>query len=545
MGIDRRGFLSLPRIGAEGMVELPGAPPRTEPRKRWTGNPLKIAAGLEAYSAPLGEVEAKHALRRWTFGAAPGALDFWVGRSAQEFADTLVNTALATPLPDPPDWANEPIPGRGSTAEERQAYRNMSNQWLAEYRVDWLARMRTGGLRERLALAWHNHFVTGTTVYRYAVFAVRYVQMLRQYALGNLKSFVHAVGLDPSMLIYLNGIQNQASAPNENYARELLELFTMGQTAPDGSPNYTENDIQEIARALTGWQVSASTLEAQFFQGRFDAGDKTIFGETGAYDYDGVIDLLFEKRGDAIAHFVCRHLYASLVYADPDEAVVAEMAALLVASNYELAPVVKALMASAHFHDPEARGVQIKSPIEHAVGLTIETAVDPTGQTLTLLHRTARTNGQALLDPPNVAGWPGHHDWINTTTLPYRWFVSDALLSGRGGTDIDLVPLAEMLHDTSDTEAAFRLPLKIVEHLIPAPTELLDIPAISDEFGGDLVNFPVPDWVNDAPAYVRDLAKMFLGGQPWYEWSPYVPGANERLISFVRQISQYPEHQLA
>ncbi|NNE70120.1 MAG: DUF1800 domain-containing protein, partial [Rhodothermales bacterium] len=464
---------------------------------------------------------------------------------AQEMADELVDEALAMPLPDPPDWANEAIPGRGASQEERAAYMDLNAEWQLEYRVDWLSRMRADGLRERLALTWHNHFVTGTTVYRYAVFSYRYVEMLRRYALGNLKAFVHAVGLDPAMLIYLNGIQNRAGAPNENYARELLELFTMGQAGPDGSANYTEDDIQEIARAMTGWQVSGSTLEAVFFQGRFDDGQKTIFGETAVFDYDGVIDLLFEKRGPQIAHFVCRHLYESLVYAEADEAFVADLAALLVSEDFELAPVIRALMASAHFHDPVAHGAQIKSPLEHAIGLTIETAVEPTEQTLAILYRTARANGQSLLDPPNVAGWPGHHDWINTTTLPYRWFVSDALLSGRGGTDIDLVPLAEMLHDTSDTEAAFRLPLKLVEHLIPAPADLLDIPEIADEFGGDLVNFPIPEWVNSAPPHVRNLAKMFLGGLPWYEWSPYVPGANERLTSFVRQLSQYPEHQLA
>ncbi len=556
MGMHRRSFLGLgvaagetnapPMTDELGFVlgSTPVAPePRPKSRKR--GAPLGIAAGLEAHATVLAEAEVKHVLRRCTFGAAPGAMDIWVGRTAQEMADSLVDFALASPLPDPPSWANEPIPGRGSTQDERRAYRDLSNEWLLEFRLDWMARMRTEGLRERMALVWHNHFVTGVSTYRYAVFAFRYVQMLRTYALGNLKDFVYAVGKDPAMLIYLNGIQNEAGAPNENYARELLELFTMGQTAPDGSANYTEDDIRELARALTGWLVSGTTLEAVFIQSRHDAGEKTIFGQTGSFGYDSVIDLLFEQRGEAIAHFVCRHLYESLVYAEADETLVSEMAALLMASDFELAPVIRALMASAHFHDPEGHGAQIKAPVEHAIALTVETAVQPTPQTLSVLQRTARLNGQSLLDPPNVAGWPGHHDWINTTTLPFRWFVADALMSGQGGTDVDLVPLAELLHDASDTEAAFRLPVRIVEHLIPAPVELLDIPEITDDFGGDLVNFPVPAWVNDAPPHVRNLAKMFLGGQPWYEWSPYVPGANERLTSFVRQVSQYPEHQLA
>ena len=509
------------------------------------GTALGISAGLEAHTGGLAVAEVKHALRRSGFGAEPEQVASWSGRTAAELSQALVDAALAEPLPSAPSWSNEAVPSRGSTQEERRAYRDANNEWLLEYRMDWMGRMLTGSLRERMALIWHNHFVTGVSGYLYAVFSYRYVQMLREHALGNLRDFVHAVGKDPAMLIYLNGIQNRRGAPNENYARELLELFTMGPVGPDGLPNYSEDDIRELARALTGWQVSARTLGPVFSEGLWDDGDKTIFGRTGAFGYDDAVALLFEERGEAIAHFVCRHLYESLVYAEADEQVVADLAALLVAEDFELAPVVRTLISSAHFFDPAAQGAQIKSPLEHAVGMAVEIGVTPTPQTVNVLYRTARANGQNLLDPPNVAGWPGHHDWINTTTLPYRWFVSEVFLGGRGGTDISFVPLAERITDTADPENAFRLPLALVEHLIPAPVDLLDIPPISDEFGGDLVTFPVPSWVNDAPAHVRDLAKMFLAGLPWYEWSPYVPGAEERMSAFVRQITQYPEFQLA
>ncbi|MFT5142900.1 MAG: hypothetical protein ACI80V_001877 [Rhodothermales bacterium] len=530
MPLNRRSFLGL-RPKSE--TDTPYAPG------------LSIAAGLEAHGAPLEASDIKHALRRTAFGTPPGAADLWQGRSAQEFADGTVDAALGLPMPDPPVWANEAAPDRTWTQDERRAYVDASNEWLAEFRLDWLSRMQADGFRERLALAWHNHFVTGVGSYRFAVYAYRYVSLLREHALGNLKDFVRAVGLDPAMLIYLNGIQNRVGAPNENYARELMELFTMGPAGPDGSANYSEDDIRELARALTGWQVSPTDLAAVFNPARHDAGLKTIFGVTGNFGYFDGVDLLFDQRGPQIAHFVCAHLYRTFVYSVVDEAVVAEMASLLIASDFELAPVLRTLFSSAHFFDPAAQGVQIKSPIDLVMSLSIETGIQPSNQTLLVLNRTIRQMGQVILDPPNVAGWPGHHDWINTNTLPSRWLLADTFLSGRGGTDIEMIGLCEQIHDALDTEAAFRLPLALVEHLVPAQAELLDIPVITDDFGGDLINFPVPDWLNTSPPHIRNLAKLFLGGLPWYEWSLYVPGANERVVSFVRQIAQYPEFQLA
>ncbi|MBO6576130.1 MAG: DUF1800 family protein [Rhodothermales bacterium] len=548
MAIDRRSFLRTPHevvdLGVRnGFVESAEPAPRPETQPPAPGS-LGISAGLEAHATPLAEADVKHALRRCAFGAKPELLEAWTGSTATELANALVDESVAMPLPDETWWANEAIPGRGSTQEERRAYRDANNQWLLEYRMDWMQRMMRDGLRERLALVWHNHFVTGVSSYRYAVFSFRYVQTLRTYALGNFKEFVRYMGLDPSMLLYLNGIQNRVGTPNENYARELLELFTMGPVGPDGTPNYTENDIRELARALTGFQVSATTLGPVFTRNRFDDGFKEIFGRFENFNYASAIDLIFAERAEAIAHFVCRHLYASLVYSGVDDAVVSSLATQLLDANWELEPVIRTLLASAHFFDPQAQGAQIKSPVEHALGMPVEMDIAPTMQTLNVLYRTARANGQNLLDPPNVAGWPGHHIWMNTTTLPYRWFVSEVFLSGRGGTAVALTPLAQRIHDELDPEAAFRLPLALVEHLIAAPVDLLDIPEISDEFGGDLVNFPIPEWVNAAPPHVRNLAKMFLGGQPWYEWGLHVQGAEERMTSFVRQISQYPEYQL-
>jgi uncharacterized protein DUF1800 len=525
--MDRRAFLFAPGSARTG------------------SSPLRVSSGLQAHTAPLEKEDVGHALRRCIFGANPVAAPFWVGRTASEFADGLLDAALSQALPAPPAWADQGPPGRGSTAAEREAYRRQNNEWLAEYRVEWLRSLLSGGLRERMTLIWHNHFVTGVSKYRHAVYAYRYVQTLRTHALGNFKEFVREIGLNPAMLIYLDGIQNRSGAANENYARELMELFTMGPTGPDGSENYTQTDVQELARALTGWQVETSELRAVFNQRRFDSGQKTIFGKPGSYGYYQVVDLLFAERAEPIARFVCDHLYRSLVFAEPSPAVTAELAAQFVAENFEIAPVVRTLLKSAHFFDPEVRGSQIKSPLDHNLGLMVETVTEPSDAALRNLYRMSRQNGMNLLDPPNVAGWPGHHDWMDTTRLPYRWFMSDVILGGRGASPPDVVTMAENIHDAADTEAAFRLPTAIVEHLIPVSASILDIPEITEDFGGDLVNFPIPDWVTSAPPHQRNLAKIFLGGAPWYEWSLYVPGATERIRSFLRHIAQYPEFQLA
>ncbi len=237
----------------------------------------------------------------------------------------------------------EPPPPRGSDAEAIDAYLQANRTWLREYRDSWLAEMQQGLLREKMALFWHNHFVTESRTYRLAPYAYQYLTLLRTHALGNFRTFVREIGLTPAMLIYLNGTQNRAGNPNENYARELLELFTMG------IGHYTQQDIQEIARALTGWVVEHATLSSRFVPARFDNGRKTIFGQTDYFGYDDVIDLTLQERARETALFICRKLYRFFVYNEPDEAIVAQLADTFQEHDFEIAPVVEQLLSSAPF----------------------------------------------------------------------------------------------------------------------------------------------------------------------------------------------------
>ncbi len=244
--------------------------------------PLSISAGLEPHTAPLDQLSAAHLLRRTSFGAAPEQIEGYLGQTAADVAADLVQAAVEAPMPDPPEWINETPPGRDVSQEQRQAYRQANRERLREWVAAWYERMVEYGLREKMTLFWHNHFVTEVQTYRGAPIAYRYVTALRTHALGNFKDFVHATGLDIAMLIYLNGIQNRVGAPNENYGRELLELFTMGQFDGQGNENYTQEDIEEIARALTGWRINERNYTVFLVPNRHDDVEKNFFGRTGA-----------------------------------------------------------------------------------------------------------------------------------------------------------------------------------------------------------------------------------------------------------------------
>ncbi len=553
--MDRRAFLRFSAPPPPAALRRNGATRPAAPAARPTAPalpPLDVKAGLETFGAPLDRLRAAHLLRRTGFGAAPDQVAALTGMDAEDAIDVLVDEALGQALPDPPVWADEAVPRDRRQRDE--VYIPANNEWLLELRRDLFMGMFFGGLRERLTLFWHNHFVTELEGYFFlAVYAHRYVNTLRTHVLGNFKDFVHAAGLDPAMLYYLNGTQNNVSEPNENYSRELLELFTMGQFDGQGNENYTQQDIEEIARALTGWVADPFTLTVQHVNAFFDGGQKTIFGRTGNFGYDDVIDLLFEERPRQIAEFVCRKLYREFVYAAPDEALVAELADVFVANDFELAPVVRALFKSAHFHDEQVIGAQIKSPVTMLTGLLREIHFEsPPDNLFVFLDRFAYFMEQRVLDPPNVAGWEQHHAWLNTTTLPIRWLVSEYLVYGsRNQQPVDLVPLSEMLLsaldkavDPADPASVFALPLALAEHLLPVPVETLDINAPSEDFAGDLAGNPIPDDVAAGPAYALDLAKIFLLGVPWYEWSLYREEAPFLLLNFTRYLTQTPEFQL-
>ena len=383
-------------------------------------------------AAPWDAARARHLLRRTGIGARRDDVDALLAMTPEDAVDRIVRTARNRPLLPEPPWIGERKPRARAPQEERQAWIDKNDGWLAELYQgtydrllgdDVHGRFRRLGeaFRARMTAFWANHFVADLRTHKIAVWLFEYRQTLRAHALGNVREAVHDIGLTASMLDYLDGNTNRAGAPNENYARELLELFTMGQVGPDGTDNYTQADIAELARALTGWTTSKHGEAAvEFNADRFDSGPKTVLGQTGDYGYDDVVPLLFQERAWEIAHFVGRKLCREFVRDEPDPAFVDVVARRLLDEDFELLPVVLAILKSAHFFDAAHVGALIRSPVELMLGTHFGFGRDVYDGDLQTLRNKTRRMGQDVFDPPDVRGWELGRAWINTGTIEDR-----------------------------------------------------------------------------------------------------------------------------
>jgi uncharacterized protein (DUF1800 family) len=276
-------------------------------------------------------------------------------------------------------------------------------------------------LRERMTLFWHNHFATSQSKVQNAGLMQRQNDLFRAHALGDFKALLAAVGKDPAMLIWLDSTANRKAHPNENYAREVMELFTLGRG------RYGENDVREAARAFTGWFVVRDRFQEVAAQ--HDAGSKTVLGRTGKLDGDDIPGVLLDQP--ACAEFLCGKLLRAFVTETdaPPPALVAPLAEAFRKSGYDIRVPVAMILRSNLFYDPAVVRRRVKSPVEHAVG-TIRAleVVKPTVQADALANACAQM-GQSLYAPPSVAGWDGGPAWANSTTMLARTNFALALLS--------------------------------------------------------------------------------------------------------------------
>lgn len=266
--------------------------------------------------------------------------------------------------------------------------------------------------------------------YNQSQYLYQYHSRLQQYSLGNFKEFVSAIGLEPAMLKYLNGYSNKKKAPNENYARELYELFTLGE-----GNGYTSTDITETSRALTGYNKYSNGNGSViiFNQNTFDNGEKTIFGKTGNWGYQDVVDILFQEKKELIANFICEKLYKYFVSPILNKKITSELASTFISNNFELVPVYQQLFKSEHFFDLNSSNVLIKSPIDLFVFIQndFEFVFGQTFQEKHINYMKARSveMGQEIFKPIDVAGWQENHDWISTGTIPMRWEFIEYILN--------------------------------------------------------------------------------------------------------------------
>jgi uncharacterized protein (DUF1800 family) len=401
---------------------------------------------LQPYSPtpddPFDSVKAAHLLNRAGFGGTPAEIARVQEMGPAKAVDWLLDFPDHTAeqdgkdLPDlssidgyPKDYRDIAKSLVGKTPEERMALRKKqmeANREAIKVTIGWwLHRLAFGEhpLQEKLTLFWHGHFVTSDKDERSASLMWKQNELLRQNAVGNFRTFVRAISRDPAMLDYLNNSQNRKAHPNENYARELMELFTLG------IGNYTEQDVKEAARAFTGWAHDGDDFVYRKFD--HDTGSKTFLGRVGNFDGDDIIDIVLSQH--VAAKFVGTKLFRFFAFEDVDDHLSEAIGNEFREGKYDIRPLVKMILTSKAFYSPTAIGSQIKSPIQLVLG-TIRQMNLPIPQVQVLLY-SLNQMGQVPFAPPNVRGWPGGRMWINTSTLFVRYNAGVRLLGGQIPSD--------------------------------------------------------------------------------------------------------------
>lgn len=377
--------------------------------------------------SPLNENEwnrekARHLLNRAGFGVPQEVLDRLEGMGPHKAVDYLLNFETLEEPNAEPDFLIDPsgyLPAKSALAamdpETRKGtmrdLRKIERQAVKELQAWWLERMlRTRApLREKMTLFWHGHFATSAQKVYWSGANYRLNSTFRENATGNFKDLTRTVGQSTAMLRYLDNVNNKKARPNENWARELMELFTLGQG------NYTEDDIKESARAFTGWSTAGKRFRYNIRV--HDFGEKSFFQKKGDFDGWDIIDIIFEHP--AAAEFIAGKLWRFFASESEDQQITRELAQTLRHHKYKVKPLLRKMFLSQAFYSPEIIGTQIKSPIQFVVQLVHHLGIENPPHNL--LTRFAGQLGQRLFYPPNVKGWDGGKAWINANTLLTRY----------------------------------------------------------------------------------------------------------------------------
>ena len=381
---------------------------------------LDVMTALGPYGGPWDDRLAAHLLRRAGFSGTPDEIARLAAMSPHDAAESLIHFPDTSNFSPPPSVMDYPDPraiafkGMDDMTKRAaaQARRKEAVGDIVALQLWWLNRMLSSPapLQEKMAFVLHGHFTTAAIekgVWPNLVLGQN--QLFRQHALGNLHDLTLAVSKDPAMLLYLDNAENNKSHPNENYARELMELFTLG------IGNYTEEDIRQSARAFTGWTIDRQTGQFTFNARTHDDGTKTFLSRTGNFDGSDIVNVIYQQR--AAETFWATTLLSAFVYDDPEPELVDAFANVISRNKFELAPTMSMLLRSNVFYSPRAYRALVKSPVEFVVGahkqLGLDKIIDGTPAAL-------RGMGQVLFYPPNVAGWPGGANWLTSQMLIAR-----------------------------------------------------------------------------------------------------------------------------
>ncbi|HVJ83614.1 MAG TPA: DUF1800 domain-containing protein [Planctomycetia bacterium] len=365
--------------------------------------------------------DAAHLLRRAGFGGGPSEI---AAAHAAGLEATL--TRIFSPPAESDEFASADRSLRSAAIGANDP---------KQLKAWWLYRMRhsTAPLAEKLALLWHNHFATSIEKVRKTELMARQNDLFRRNGAGSFRDLLQAVAKDPAMLLWLDGNDNRKRAANENFAREVMELFSLG------IGNYSEKDIREAAKSFTGWHVRDDEFWLE--EGQHDRGPKTIFGKTGRFSGEDAIDLCVAQP--ACARFIALKLLRGFATDRPTPDAIAAIAALLKRNDYHVGRTLRTLLASEYFFGPTCRGAIVKGPVDFAIGALRALEVNPNFNRVVELLASL---GQDVFQPSTVKGWDGGRQWIGAATLLVRTQFAAALLGGEsyGVTPDPSATLAKM-----------------------------------------------------------------------------------------------------
>ena len=322
-------------------------------------------------------------------------------------------TLLSAVPPDAPGIGDR----KNMSADERKEMRMLRNEYNKRLNIAWLQRMCSTeeALREKMTFLWHGHFACRD---EHPLFAQSLNNTIRRNALGKFSELLTAVSKEAAMLQFLNNRQNKKASPNENFAREVMELFTLGRG------NYSETDVREAARAFTGWNFDEDGIFV-IHEKMHDTGKKEVFGKRGNFTGEDVLSLILERRECAL--YIAGKLYSWFVNDTPNRDIIASLAKDFYESDYDITALLRNMFNAEWFYKPANIGAKIKSPVELIAGTARLLQLEYTNPYP--LINAQRVMGQYLFNPPNVAGWKGGKDWIDSSSLMFRLNFADKVLN--------------------------------------------------------------------------------------------------------------------
>ncbi|MDC1068551.1 DUF1800 domain-containing protein [Candidatus Kapabacteria bacterium] len=562
--MDRRQFLSISRL-------------KSKQKNKLLDNDVIVNYSLSEFSGEWNKSKANHLLRRTLFGVNSKELNITLNDGLNKSVDNLLT--IDEQLPEPPvkfidnqqyddgleigdTFINEPL----ASGVELQRILAVNSWWIENINT------QSYSVREKMTLFWHNHFATKSDTVRVGRFQYATNQLFRENALGNYKNLVTKIGLDQNMMLFLNGNENITGRPNENYARELFELFSIGkgpQISEGNYTNYTEQDIQEAAKILTGWNfdyagIRTNNYDIDFrptlhdystkkFSKAFQ--EKTIFG-SGENEYYELINMLFDQV--ETSKYIVRELYKWFVFYEIDDNIenniIVPLAQVLRNNDFEVKSVLEILLKSEHFFDTAFIGAMIKNPVDFIASISkpVNLNFEPGGRRnfdpITIKYlayyynyfNKANEFGMELTNPPSVAGWDAYFQkpnyyriWLSSVTLPARIQYLNQLFSNAGtGTPVPIKGSGiEILSDLESPNDPNNVVDYICEQLISFE--------ITQEFKGQLKGYLVTEGLGD-----------YTWSEAWYSYeldpenALYKASVEQKLNNLIVAISSLSEFQL-